>query len=109
MSEDLMPGSDLSAPTPDTNPALTGNLVTFGDIDPQHNLTDVQCRAIELLLRGMRTGAIAESLRINRKTLWHWKTQNPDFAKALSDARAFRFFAATDRCRDIAYRAAAVL
>jgi len=86
-----------------------GEIGTLGDIDPNYRLSNCQCRAIELALDGLRWSQIAKTLGLNRKTLWRWKTQDPDFQQALAEARADRYGFAAERCQTFAGRAAAVL
>ena len=107
-----MPADNLSlVPDPDTEKNLseTGQNGTFGDIDPTYQLSDTQCRAIELALAGYRPSQIARSLNLTRKTLWRWKSQDPDFQQALADARADRQYFAIERCQALASRATSVL
>ena len=82
---------------------------TFGDIDPNYNLSNHQCRALELALRGLPWSQIAKALGLSRKTLWRWKTQNREFQRALADARHDRFSAAFEQRQTLAYRAVEVL
>jgi hypothetical protein len=98
-----------SDPEPEKNSPQMGKIGTFGDVDPSYELSPPQCRAIELALAGLRWSQIAASLEINRKTLWRWKTQDPNFQQALADARADRRDIAVDRCQALAFRAASVL
>ncbi len=97
------------APEETKNFAESGENGTFGDIDPNYQLSNTQCRAIELALSGARWSQIAKALDLNRKTLWRWKTQDDAFQKALADARADRHDFAVERCQTIATRAASVL
>jgi hypothetical protein len=94
---------------PEENSSKLAQNGTFGDIDPNYNLSNAQCRAIELALDGLRWSHIARSLGLSRKTLWRWKTQHTDFQLALADARADRYDFAIERCQNLASRAAFVL
>jgi hypothetical protein len=91
------------------NSSKVGQNGTFGDIDPNFNLSNTQCRAIVLALDGLRWSQIARTLGLSRKTLWRWKTQNSDFQLALADARADRHDFALERCQTLASRATFVL
>ncbi|MGA2440346.1 MAG: helix-turn-helix domain-containing protein, partial [Tepidisphaeraceae bacterium] len=89
MSTDLATSSPLPSPEdPEIYSSESAHLGTFGDIDPNYRLNNVQCRAIELALDGLRWSQIAQILKISRKTLWRWKTQDRTFRQALADARA---------------------
>jgi hypothetical protein len=104
------PLSRISAPAdPEENSPKPLQNVTFGDIDPNYNLSNCQCRAIELALDGLRWSHIARTLNLSRQTLWRWKSQNPDFQRALASARADRHDFAVERCQTLASRAASVL
>ena len=96
---------DPSAPDTAKNFAETGENGTFGDIDPNYQLSNSQCRAIELALSGARWSQIAKALNLNRKTLWRWKTGDDAFQQARADRRDF----AVERCQTLAARAASVL
>jgi transposase-like protein len=105
-----LPAQINSVPSdPGENSSKLAQNGTFGDIDPNYNLSNAQCRAIELALDGLRWSHIARSLGLSRKTLWRWKTQHPDFQLALADARADRYDSALERCQNLASRAALVL
>jgi Homeodomain-like domain len=86
-----------------------GNFRASSDIAPIANLSNVQSRAIELALQGLRDSQIAKALALSPKTLWRWKTQNDDYRQALADARIQLHQAATDRCQTYALSAAVVL
>jgi Homeodomain-like domain-containing protein len=110
MPADIQSLSRLPTPSdPEENSSKLGQNGTFGDIDPNYNLSNTQCRAIVLALDGMRWSNIARTLGLSRKTLWRWKTQNSDFQLALADARADRHDFAVERCQNFASRAAFVL
>jgi hypothetical protein len=104
------PLARISAPAdPEENSSKCLQNVTFGDIDPNYNLSNCQCRAIELALDGLRWSHIARTLNLSRQTLWRWKAQNPDFQRALASARADRHDFAVERCQTFATRAVSVL
>ena len=110
MSAETRSISRLPAPSdPEENPSKLAQNGTFGDIDPNYNLSNTQCRAIELALDGLRWSHIARTLGLSRKTLWRWKSQHLDFQLALADARADRYDFASERCQNLATRAAHVL
>jgi len=110
MSTDLATSSPLPSPEdPEIYSSESAHLGTFGDIDPNYRLNNVQCRAIELALDGLRWSQIAQILKISRKTLWRWKTQDRIFRQALADSRAERHAFAIERCQTFASRAASVL
>jgi DNA-binding CsgD family transcriptional regulator len=86
-----------------------GTSETFWGIDLPVDLTDIQFRAIEFTIQGLHDTQIAQTLGINRKTLWKWKTNDDDYRQALTIARAQLHAATADRCQNIAQKAAAVL
>ncbi len=73
------------------------------------NVTDIQFRAIELIIQGLKDTQIAHALGISRKTLWQWKTHDDDYRKALTEARAALHGSTGDRCQTIAQKATTVL
>lgn len=54
------------------------------DIDPR------KARALELLLEGQPTGAVALACGANRATIWRWRTQDPAFQTALASRSSER-------------------
>ena len=100
---------DPSVPEETKNSAESGENGAFGDIDPNYQLSNAQCRAIELALSGAKWSQIAKTLDLNRKTLWRWKTHDNAFRQALADARADRHDFAVERCQTLAARATSVL
>ncbi|MGD0464309.1 MAG: hypothetical protein ABSB74_17640 [Tepidisphaeraceae bacterium] len=79
------------------------------DILPAYDLTDVQFRAIELTVQGLGDVQIAQMLAINRRTLWHWKSFNDEYRRALTDARIQVHSAVSDRYRTLLLRATSVM
>ncbi len=73
------------------------------------NVTDIQFRAIELLIQGFKDTQIAQALGISRKTLWNWKSKDDDYRQALTEARATLHGSTGDRCQTFAQKATAVL
>ena len=63
-----------------------------------NGMTDKQFAAVDLLAMGKSLGFVAESLQIDRKTLYHWR-QDEDFQQALSERRRELWSSATDRLR----------
>jgi len=78
----------------------------FSEID---ELTERQLRAIELTMQGHNDAQIAQRLQINRKTLWRWKTLDPDYRRVLANARVALFSTAIDRYQVLLGRASAIL
>ena len=99
----------------DPEPRTQNNIESFGpfetiwDIERHLNLSDCQMRAIDLTIQGMRDTQIAQTLSINRKTLWRWKTDNEDYRQTLILARMHLHSTTADRCQTIAQKAVAVL
>jgi transposase-like protein len=73
------------------------------------NVTDIQFRAIDLIIQGFKDTKIAQALGISRKTLWNWKSKDDDYRQALTEARATLHGSTGDRCQTIAQKATAVL
>jgi len=57
----------------------------------------------------MRDTQIAQTLSVDRKTLWRWKTHDEDYRQALTSARIYLHGTTADRCQTIAQKAAGVL
>lgn len=55
-----------------------------GTRQPRADTVARQARALDLLMLGQPVHAIAEELRVHRKTIWEW-LQDPDFAAALRE------------------------
>jgi len=113
MSTDLDPHTPTELSIPDEGPAdlleNPGTSETIWDIELPLNLTDIQFRAIELTIQGMRDTQIAQTLSVDRKTLWRWKTHDEDYQQALTSARIYLHGTTADRCQTIAQKAAGVL
>ena len=86
-----------------------GHSGTFRDICEDTNLTEVQLRAIELAIQGLNDSQIAETLSINRKTVWRWKTFDENYREVLVECRAQAHAYATDRYQVLLIRATSVL
>jgi hypothetical protein len=109
MQDDFITPQSALAPILDENSSKTGQNRTFSDIDPDYHLSNAQCRAIEFALDGKRWSQIARMLDVDPRTLFRWKTQNPDFQNALESAREDRRGFAVERCQTFATRATDVL
>jgi hypothetical protein len=72
-------------------------------------LTDQQRRAIDFTIQGMDDTQIAHILGINRSTLWRWKTHDPDYRIALTNARDQIRSIAVDRYQNLLLRSTDVL
>jgi hypothetical protein len=96
-------------PIPETHPRDLGSSEIFYDIEPDFDITDIQTRAIELTILGHNDSQVAQLLRINRRTLWTWKTQNPNYQRALSSARIQAHAGIIDRYRHLLLRASEIL
>src|ERR1700722_18021681 len=94
---------------PNTPHENMGTSDTFWENMLPLDLSDIQFRAIELTIQGLRDTQIAQTLGINRKTLWQWKTQHDDYCQALTIARTQLLATTGDRCQNIAQKATAVL
>jgi hypothetical protein len=82
---------------------------SWESLSPPYELTPLQFRAIEYTIQGMRDTQVAELLSIDRKTLWNWKTHDPEFIRALQDARTQVFSVVADRYRAILLKATLVM
>jgi hypothetical protein len=103
-NDEAIPNGDPQAQT-----EITGHPGTFWDTAGTFNLSDMQFRAIELTIQGQRDTQIAQTLGLNRKTIWRWKTEIEPYREALTLARLHLHSATTDRCQTIAQKATAVL
>lgn len=113
MSTELDHHTPTELSFPDEGPAAeiedAGTSETIWDIELPLNLSDIQFRAIELTIQGMRDTQIAQTLSVDRKTLWRWKTHDEDYRQALTSARIYLHGTTADRCQTIAQKAAGVL
>jgi DNA-binding CsgD family transcriptional regulator len=73
------------------------------------NLSDKQLQAIELTIQGYPDIRIADMLEIDRRTLWHWKTQNEDYRKLLFQSRDYVHTRVSDRYHDLLTQAWSVI
>jgi Homeodomain-like domain-containing protein len=111
MSADFVPSSE----TPETGPGPTpqggflGHSGDDWDFSEISELTERQLRSIELTMQGHSDSQIAQRLQINRKTLWRWKTLDPDYRRIMSNARIQLYSAATDRYQVLLARATSIL
>jgi hypothetical protein len=71
-------------------------------------LTDKQFAAVDMLAMGKSLSFVTETLKIDRKTLYHWR-QDEDFQQALSDRRRELWASATDRLRGMLDRSLDVM
>jgi Homeodomain-like domain len=82
-----------------TPPGL-GKIGKNCELDEEQGLTDVQFRAIKLILSGRTDKEISAELDVSRKTLWVWKRRHPPFRAALASFRAQLRDAFSDRCQN---------
>jgi DNA-binding CsgD family transcriptional regulator len=107
-SEPIEPDPVISDEDPQANHENHGTFEQIWDSLPL-NVTDIQFRAIDLTIQGMRDTQIAQTLGLNRKTLWQWKTHDEDYRQALTLARINLQSTTSDRCQTIAQKATTVL
>lgn len=70
--------------TPDPNPGPN-----IGGAKPQNaTLTALQSSAVSLIAAGKTYTEVAEALKIDRKTLWTWRKDNPAFNEAVEQTLA---------------------
>ena len=94
---DPPPGGDLGHPETRWD---------FTDIDP---LSEIQLQAIELTMQGHTDVSIAQTLGINRRTLWRWKNLDDDYRRVLNNARIQLYATAADRYQMLLTRATGVM
>jgi hypothetical protein len=91
-------------------PPRVGNFEeSWESLSPPYELTPLQFQAIDFTIQGMRDTQIAGLLSIDRKTLWNWKTHDPEYARALQDARMQVFSGIADRYRTLLMKATLVM
>jgi hypothetical protein len=94
---------------PDPNPVDSRHSQTYSDTTAAQNLSDLQLRAIELIIQGHNDTQTARILSINPKTLWRWKNLDEDYRQALAEARHQFHATVTDRYENIVFKATAIL
>jgi hypothetical protein len=92
-----------------TPPGVGNSAESWESLSPPYELTGLQFRAIDYAIQGMRDTQIAELLSIDRKTLWNWKTHDPEYIRALQDARMQVFSSIADRYRTLLMKATLVM
>jgi hypothetical protein len=89
MSTDIPIPTPLDQETPRKNtPPEMGNSGEFEGIQGNFDITDAQFSAIRMTLEGHKDRSISAALDVDRKTLWHWKTHDPEYRRALATMRA---------------------
>jgi DNA-binding CsgD family transcriptional regulator len=78
----------------------------FSDIEP---LSERQLQAVELTMQGHTDLQIAQTLGINRRTLWRWKNLDDDYRRILNNARIQQYASAADRYQTLLSRATGIL
>jgi hypothetical protein len=86
-----------------------GHSETHRDIFGLDPLSELQLQAIELTMQGHSDVHIAETLRINRRTLWRWKNLDDDYRRVLNNARIQMYSSAADRYQTLLSRATGIL
>jgi hypothetical protein len=77
-----------------------GKSVINCELDEGQGISDVQFRAIKLILSGQNDTQISAALDISRRTIWVWKRRHKPFRTALASFRAQLRDAFTDRCQN---------
>ena len=67
--------------------------------DDPAELTDRQLAAIELIASGATDTAVAEALHVNRRSVYRWRVEDPEFRAHLSKRRAELYANSVDRLR----------
>jgi hypothetical protein len=118
MKKKSLPSPQQAAEMPHILPPPVGHSGALCVVDrPQvspdelypEGVNDLQMHAIELTIRGYRDSEIAESLLIDRKTLWRCKTQDAAYRRTLANTRAEVHANANDRYQPLLQRAVAVM
>ena len=80
----------IALPSVDSLPAPVRALVppAIPPLPPEAQLSPVQQEAFGLLIVGISDTDVAKTLRINRTTIWRWRTYDPNFIAALNQWRA---------------------
>lgn len=73
------------------------------------NLNLKQYCAIELLLTGKTDAEVAQIVGVDSETLWHWRTQEPEFVIAMNSLRAAVWEASLERLRNTISKALDVI
>jgi hypothetical protein len=97
------------ARSPDEKIENLGHSEAFWDIFDSMDVSDIQMRAIEFTVRGLPDVTIANTLSIDRKTLWRWKTFDERYQNALEYARSQIYSNANDRYQNLLLRATIVI
>jgi DNA-binding CsgD family transcriptional regulator len=102
------PSSDLpsSDPPPGGDMGHSESERDFSDIEP---LSERQLQAVELTMQGHTDVQIAQTLGINRRTLWRWKNLDDDYRRVLNNARIQMYASAADRYQTLLSRATGIL
>src|ERR1700675_2765407 len=78
MPQDFTPNPVFDPANPYPQGQMQQNATECNNTSPPA-LSEVQIRAIELILQGLGDARIAKILEINRCTLWRWRSENFDF------------------------------
>ncbi len=97
------------APDSNENSPETGTFRKYPEISPTANLTEIQLRAIDLLLQGYNDTQTAQFLSISPRTLWNWKNRDDDYREHLAEARHQLHATITDRLESIVFKATSTL
>jgi hypothetical protein len=97
------------APDSEENFLETGTFRKHPEISRTANLSDIQLRAIDLLLQGYNDTQTAQLLSISPRTLWNWKNRDDDYREHLAEARHQLHATVTDRLESIVFKATATL
>ncbi len=108
------PGSTAPLSTPQPSSEATpggemGHSETHRDIAGAETISERQLQAIELTMLGYSDVHIAETLRINRRTLFRWRNLDDDFRRVLNNARIQMYASAADRYQTLLARATGIM
>ena len=99
-------------PQPSSDPPPGGDLghsETNWDSSNADPLSERQLQAIELTMQGHTDIQIAQTIGINRRTLWRWKNLDDDYRRVLNNARIQQYASAADRYQMLLTRATGIL
>ena len=72
------------------------------------NLSPAQQRAVEMTVRGAKDTHIARELHLSTRTLYRWKTDDPEYIDALEQARMQTHFSVNDQFRSLLSRSTGI-
>jgi hypothetical protein len=109
MSTQSPTAPQIDPPNPPTEHFETNWNTPDPSAGPDASLSELQLRAIDLLLQCRTDSDVASELHIGRTTLWRWKTQDKAFQTELAHRRHDAWTAASDRYQKLLVKASTIL